>query len=747
MSKIKRRHFLQFAGSALASIGLSQLDIIRQGDRYAKVLAQSTPRKLALLVGVNNYPSPIPSLQGCLTDVELQYELLVRRFGFNPNDILKVTDETQIKPTRQGIIEAFENHLIKQAKPGDVVVFHYSGHGSRVIDPNPLDPDSLNGTIVPYNRQIESGSDTNKVRDIMGRTLFLWMQALQTEDVTVVLDSCHSGGGLRGNYLLRAVPVRQGGGEDEASQAEFDYQQQWLSTLNLSPEEFQEMRKRGVAKGVAIGSAHRNQLATDAPFDDFHAGAFTYLLTRYLWQQPSSLPLSSVFVNLARTTKDVAESSGIVQEPLYEIKPGSNRDQEPIYFLETSAPAAEAAVRSVNGNNIEFWLGGVSAQSLEAFKEGAIFTLINDNGQPQGQVEQTSRSGLIGYGTIRPGTRAIVQDGTLLREQVRGVPLNIKLRVGVDSSLGNDAQAASTALQSISRVEVVPMNQQSVVDYLFGRMSEDYLTLAQQQGLTNLPPVGSLGLFTAGLTPVPDSFGNVGESVTEAVKRVPSRLKVLLAGRILRLVLNSDTSDLNVTMNVKPVGSRGLPISTGSRAAEQAGIVPKTVSKTTLTPGTEIKVEVQNNEQEDIYIGVLVIGSNGDIAVLYPVNWDAPEEAARVAAGKTLTVPPSSDNPENDFHLIVQGPSGFMELLVVASKQSLRDALKGLQQIAGSRGTRSGDPLPLEADEPVKVIDDLLGDLDRNTRDARSTIALTRGVRAVDTKQLAALSTIIEVVE
>jgi len=51
MPKLKRRHFLQLAGSTLATVGLSQLDFIHQANRYAQVLAQSTPRKLALLVG------------------------------------------------------------------------------------------------------------------------------------------------------------------------------------------------------------------------------------------------------------------------------------------------------------------------------------------------------------------------------------------------------------------------------------------------------------------------------------------------------------------------------------------------------------------------------------------------------------------------------------------------------------------------------------------------------------------------
>jgi hypothetical protein len=58
MLPIKRRHFLQLAGSTLAAVAFHQLDITRQGDRYARVLAQGTPRKLALLVELTNTPTP-----------------------------------------------------------------------------------------------------------------------------------------------------------------------------------------------------------------------------------------------------------------------------------------------------------------------------------------------------------------------------------------------------------------------------------------------------------------------------------------------------------------------------------------------------------------------------------------------------------------------------------------------------------------------------------------------------------------
>ncbi len=133
MNPTTRRHFLQFVSSTLAAIGLNQVSFLQSTQRYGKVLAQSTPRKLALLVGINNYVKQ--PLEGCLNDLDLQRHLLIHRFGFNPKDIYVLSNE---KATRVGILTAFEEHLIKQAKPGDVVVYHYSGHGSQILAPHPI---------------------------------------------------------------------------------------------------------------------------------------------------------------------------------------------------------------------------------------------------------------------------------------------------------------------------------------------------------------------------------------------------------------------------------------------------------------------------------------------------------------------------------------------------------------------------------------------------------------------------------
>ena len=290
--RIKRRQFLQLTGSALASIGLSRLQIQHQGDRYARVLAQDTPRKLALLVGINNYNyKKWISLSGAVNDVKLQKELLKYRFGFKEQDIFTLTDQ---EANYDNILQTFDEHLLKQAKSGDIVVFHYSGHGSQVADPGKVFEDGRTSTLVPVDSRLPLGypNKGGRVDDITGHTLWLLMASLDTENNTFVLDSCYSGGARQGILTLRSRPgdaelLRSANSniQLQASTQEQEYQRQLQARLNLANPEFAQLRKQGIPKGVLIAAAKRNQKAVDAAFADINAGVFTYALTQYLWQK------------------------------------------------------------------------------------------------------------------------------------------------------------------------------------------------------------------------------------------------------------------------------------------------------------------------------------------------------------------------------------------------------------------------------------------------------------------------------
>jgi hypothetical protein len=742
---LKRRHFLQATGATLASLGLSQWDLLHQADRYGQVLAQGRPgRKLALLIGVNAYPEGIPSLKGCLTDVEMQWELLVHRFGFNPKDILVVADRplavtpyTPLKPTRANILNAFKTHLIDQAQADDVVVFHYSGHGSRILDPYPLpeliingvktaNTDKLNGTLVPFDR---ATTDPNKVQDIMGRTLFLLMKSLKTDRVTAVLDSCHSGGGTRGGLTFRAVSSRVDGDRYAApSAAELELQRRLMKELKIASEaELTQLRRQGIAKGVAIGSAQFDQYAADAPFDNetFYAGAFTYLLTRYLWQATSQDSIGAAFVNLARSTQDLANKSYVTQVPILTANPEQNTEQRP-YFLTPAQPWAEAVIRNVKTDGrIDYWLGGVSSLSLAASAKGALWSVVDAKGTEIAELEQLRRTGLIATGQLRnPAAASALQPGMLLREKVRGVPPDLQLQVSLDPSLGNQFEAAKAALAKLPRIEVVNTGG----DCILGRISA--AQVAQQRSQPGSPAftAATVGLFQAGLIPIAQTFGDQsGESIEAAVQRLAGRFKSLLAGKLLKLVTGSDAALV------------------GQSSAYKVGvaIVPKD-SRATATPATfkdntQIQIQVRNNEKRNLYVAVIAISATGTITPLYPY-WDSAESEAILAAGQRLLTP-----VEEDGYQFTLSGAGALEILVLASEKPIRDALKGLQTIAAGRGAgvNSRSPLELSGEEELRFVETLMGDGDRNTR--TTTIKVSRDMNAIDRRQLAAISTILTV--
>jgi hypothetical protein len=394
-TSVSRRHFLQFTLTALATLGIHPHIFHKQTQRYRQVLAQNTPRKLALLVGINSYhQSP---LAGCVNDIELQQQLLIHRFGFNPKDIYVLRDQ---EATREGILTAFEEHLIKQAKPGDIVVYHYSGHGSRIFDPEPIvrgvwDTPQLNGTFVPVDSRLPTGYPDSGgiVEDIMGHTLFLLMSALKTENVTVILDSCFSGGATRETR----VRSRQGGKNILVSPQEKTYQQQWLSRLNLSPEEFVQGYQTGVAKGIVLAASAPDQEAREVNINGFTAGVFSYLLTHYLWQEDSNF--EQIFQKMISEIPQNFE-----QQPLYESKIGSGYQQQNPYFIANSSPVAQAVVTAVKGNNAQLWLGGIDLRKVTA---GTVFTNIEGSGK----VRVISRDGITAEATIEE----TVTEGMLLR--------------------------------------------------------------------------------------------------------------------------------------------------------------------------------------------------------------------------------------------------------------------------------------------------------------------------------------------
>ena len=160
-------------------------------------------RLWALLIGIDHYPDNsggYRSLNGCVRDVELVEAYLTDRLGIGEDAVTMLTSRGAAEPpdktaTYESIVAAF-HAVTSRADPADLVYVHYSGHGARAITafPELKGPGSFDEALVPADIGAPAGQ---YLRDVEISQLLGTMTGKGLV-VTVVLDSCHSGGATRG---------------------------------------------------------------------------------------------------------------------------------------------------------------------------------------------------------------------------------------------------------------------------------------------------------------------------------------------------------------------------------------------------------------------------------------------------------------------------------------------------------------------------------------------------------------------
>lgn len=132
----------------------------------------STGKRLALLIGNNEYKTPIPPLETPHADVARIGKLLEVRYGYRAN-LLKDKGKTET-------IAAF-NALAADARPEDSVLIFYAGHGYQ-MDGNGM------GFWIPPDASVKSAQGWISNDDI-ARLL----AAIPARQIILVSDSCFSG--------------------------------------------------------------------------------------------------------------------------------------------------------------------------------------------------------------------------------------------------------------------------------------------------------------------------------------------------------------------------------------------------------------------------------------------------------------------------------------------------------------------------------------------------------------------------
>jgi len=156
----------------------------REGDKFVK--SDLSGNKKALYIGINYFGTKA-ELKGCINDVKNISQLVAKKFGVTQALILTDDQSDEIKkPTYDNIINGMK-WLVQDAKPGDSLFFHYSGHGGTARDKDEDEVDGFDESILPC----DYTTNGQILDDVISENL---VQPLPAGcRLTALFDSCHSG--------------------------------------------------------------------------------------------------------------------------------------------------------------------------------------------------------------------------------------------------------------------------------------------------------------------------------------------------------------------------------------------------------------------------------------------------------------------------------------------------------------------------------------------------------------------------
>lgn len=193
-----------------------ELDQQVNNDGVNIPLSTCDGNKKALLIGINYYGTNA-ELRGCINDVHNIQKFVTRKFQF-PTDAQHMrilTDDknnaaAQQRPTRSNIIAGMK-WLVQDARPGDSLFLHYSGHGGSQKDTDGDEADGMDETLIPVDYESAGVIVDDEIHALLVAPLPAGVR------LTAIMDCCHSGSVLdlpftyspNGNLEIQEVDNRK----------------------------------------------------------------------------------------------------------------------------------------------------------------------------------------------------------------------------------------------------------------------------------------------------------------------------------------------------------------------------------------------------------------------------------------------------------------------------------------------------------------------------------------------------------
>ena len=325
--------------------------------------------KHALIIAIAAYDSNLTGWYPISADNDIPLiKNSLLNLGFKEENIILLQDSDA---TKEGIVNAFEK-LYSRVGEGDMVVFHYSGHGHQIFDDNGDEIDGLDEALVSFDapmKMYEGYDGSAHLRDdelgiILNR---IRLRAGPAGHVLVFLDSCHSGTGTRGTAKARggAPPLVP---ENWSPMPKVDEK----IGFGLNPN---NMLSRGqadnMAKFVVISGASANELNYET-YDDSNqpVGSLSYSIFKAFTQIKPNETYRQVYARIVAemASKAPMQNPAIEGDIDYEVFGGNFVTQSEYFNLNAIKSKTEI---EINGG----MLVGIHPGSVVAFAKPGTTSL------------------------------------------------------------------------------------------------------------------------------------------------------------------------------------------------------------------------------------------------------------------------------------------------------------------------------------------------------------------------------------
>src|SRR5262245_1981687 len=304
----------------------------------------------ALLIGINAYRDA--PLRGCINDVSDLHDFLTTSCEFADADIRTLLDSAA---TLASIRQNLQGWLLRDASPGDRLVFHFSGHGTQL----PGRDGSVHDVICPADFEFTEDKALSDVdfsdifKSLPSEARFVWIS-----------DSCHSGDLARGRAKVDAVPRYLPPPPQIMAQIDA------LLLRGATKRSLHGVVER--LKGVLIAGCQSHETSADAIFDGRYNGALSYYLLQALRRNEAR---SEDIETVLQGVRDALSQNGYTQHP--ELRGLPELRQKPF-------PAFGSSVGTGSAVTV------VAALPAEAEVDGAVVTRVGDGREWDDDFEQES---------------------------------------------------------------------------------------------------------------------------------------------------------------------------------------------------------------------------------------------------------------------------------------------------------------------------------------------------------------------